>query len=45
MKFKRKRLETVNERIINNLMLLHGFDRITAIKVEKTGINPLFVKL
>lgn len=37
--------KNVQERIINNLMALHGFDRITAKRVEKSGINPLFVKL
>ena len=41
----KKPKKSVQERIVNNLIELHGFDLETAIKVEKTGINPLFVKL
>lgn len=40
---KRKRLLSVEERIVNNLKLLYGFDTKTAWKVFNTGINPLFV--
>ena len=39
---KRTRIQPVEQRIVNRLMLLYGFDIKTAWRVFNTGINPQF---